>query len=57
MVQLRSYYILSHSGISPELAAGLAWPPEAWLNEELKNRGERWHVQISGGNYEIEDVQ
>jgi len=41
---LRNEYILSHDGISPELAAGTAWPPLDWINDRLSKLGESWNV-------------
>ncbi len=42
--RFRELYKLSTDGLSPELIAGLAWPPIEWLNEKLDNSGESWQV-------------
>jgi hypothetical protein len=56
MGKLRTQYILSHSGITPELAAGNAWPPQDWVNAELEKLGEDWRVSVAGPRYEFRDV-
>lgn len=54
--QLRQLYILSHDGISPELMAGLAWPPENWLNDELKKQSADFRVHVEGNKISIDGV-
>jgi hypothetical protein len=44
---LRNYYILSHDGITSEMMAGLEWPPEDWINQQLDRYRENWRVHIS----------
>jgi hypothetical protein len=43
--QLRELYKLGADGISPELAANLAWPSKEWLNAALERRGMPWRVE------------
>lgn len=50
--QLRVLWINSHDGISPEMLAGLEWPPEDWLNANLMKQGERWRARVRGPNVE-----
>lgn len=45
LTSLRIKYILSHNGISPELAAGIKGPPKEWINKELKELGEDWNYE------------
>ena len=40
--KLRRLYILSHDGISPDLAAGTAPIPKAWAEQQLQQLGETW---------------
>jgi len=57
IAQLASYYISSHDGISPRMAAGLELPPEQWLNAELARTGHNWRVSnIRGAQYDIVDA-
>ncbi|RWN02691.1 MAG: hypothetical protein EOR84_02945 [Mesorhizobium sp.] len=54
---LTRLYTLSHDGISPEMIAGFALPPVAWLNEQLESQGKAWRVRnINGRNFEIVDL-
>jgi hypothetical protein len=54
--QLVHNYMLSHDGISPDMASGLELPPAQWLNSQLKKYGKSWRVRnIHGPNYEIYD--
>lgn len=39
---LRNKYILSHQMVSSDLLAGTAFPPAQWMNEQLKELGEKW---------------
>jgi hypothetical protein len=41
---LRNEYILSHNPIDQEILAGTKMPPDVWMNERLKQLGERWTV-------------
>jgi hypothetical protein len=42
--QLRELYKLGHDDVSPDLHAGLAWPPVEWLNDMLAKQGLPWRV-------------
>ena len=42
LAQLRQQYLLSHDGITPELASGLAPLPKEWIEEQLQKLGESW---------------
>ena len=41
---LRNEYILSHNPIDPEILAGNKMPPNEWMNQKLKEMGEKWTV-------------
>ncbi|TGN82059.1 hypothetical protein EOW77_0026775 [Bradyrhizobium yuanmingense] len=49
---LRQLYILSHDGLSSELLAGLAWPPDEWTNTELAKRGEPYQIRTRSAKIE-----
>lgn len=53
VAQLRNYYMLSHDGLSTELVAGMAWPPDEWMNQQLGQLGETWTVHATGGKIEV----
>ncbi len=53
MQTLTKLYILSHNHISPEMIAGLEWPPEVWLNDQLEKRALNWRVHVSGQRIEF----
>lgn len=40
--RLRQQYLLSHDGITPELASGMAPLPKQWVEEQLHKLGESW---------------
>jgi hypothetical protein len=44
LAKLRQEYILSHDGITPQMAAGSEPPPGDWTNERLRQCGESWRV-------------
>jgi hypothetical protein len=41
---LRNEYILSHNPIDQKMLAGTKMPPDVWMNERLRQLGERWTV-------------
>ncbi len=41
---LRHQWILSHKNVSSGLLAGTELPPSSWINERLKQLGEKWSV-------------
>lgn len=45
---LRNQFIASHDGISSEMMAGMAWPPDDWMNEQLEKLGETFRVTADG---------
>ena len=45
---LRNEYILSHDPIDPNIVAGTKMPPESWINERLRQLGEKWTVRDAG---------
>jgi hypothetical protein len=44
LARLRNLYMLSHDGVTPQMAAGLEDPPADWSNEQLAKFGETWRV-------------
>lgn len=44
---LRNEYILSHDNISAALMAGTEYPPTDWMNERLRQLGERWRFNAT----------
>lgn len=55
--QLRSLWIASNDNISPAMMAGLEWPPEAWLNEQLAKYQQDWRVSVSGPSWRGMDAR
>ena len=43
--QLTREYIASHGRPSQNMWAGIEYPPDAWLDETLKNQGEHWTIE------------
>jgi hypothetical protein len=54
---LTNLYMLSHDGITPEMAAGLEFPPEEWVNSQLDKRHEAWRVHIDGQKVNFYDSE
>jgi hypothetical protein len=55
LAELRNLWIASHDGISSEMLAGLEWPPEQWLNDQLFKYRQPWRVKVSGPRVEAYD--
>jgi hypothetical protein len=45
--QLRSEFIASHDGLSPEMVAGTVPLPVDWVNARLTDMGELWHYTLT----------
>jgi len=55
--QITDLYMLSHDGITPEMAAGLQLPPEGYINAQLTKQGAQWRVRnINGPHCETYDL-
>jgi hypothetical protein len=44
MAALRDEYIATHDQVNPEVVAGTRMPPDDWLDQRLRQLGERWSV-------------
>jgi hypothetical protein len=51
--ELRQKWILDHDGISSDMLAGLEWPPESWLNEQLRVANQPFRVSVSGSEIKL----